>query len=145
MSLNPAILEQIFTEIEYVGIGKTLEKYNIRSDIFFAMLDHDPAMESKYTRALKHRTELLVDKIPDIAKECLDPQRARVEIDALKWYASKMEPKKYSDRLDINLNQTVDIVGALTEARSRLPQPIQVLNSQPQSPDLQSELDALLS
>lgn len=143
--ISSVILDQIIEDIVTQGLNKSLEKHSIHPSIFFTQLERTPTLLEAYARALRHRTETLVDKIPDIARETLDPQRARVEIDALKWYASKMEPRKYSERLEIGISQTPDIRAALSEANARIPQPLQVIKSSPHSTSLQSELDALMS
>lgn len=54
---------------------------------------------AQYTRAREEQTETFVDQIVSIADEEDDPQRARVRIDARKWVASKLKPKKYGDRI----------------------------------------------
>lgn len=77
----------------------------------------------KYTRAREQQADLLADQIITIADDHAndtiinpnsgEPQmnaewvaRCRVQIDARKWKASKLAPKKYSDRVvqDVNLN-----------------------------------------
>lgn len=46
------------------------------------------------------------EEIVIIADSCTDPHKARLQIDARKWYASKLAPKKYGDKLDLNANHT---------------------------------------
>ncbi len=54
--------------------------------------------------------DLMVEDLVHIADTDHDPNRARVRIDARKWVASKLAPKKYGERLDVshsgNLNLT---------------------------------------
>ena len=35
---------------------------------------------------------------------------ARLRIDTRKWYASKLKPKKYGDKIDANLNHTGELI-----------------------------------
>ena len=58
----------------------------------------------------------------DIVDAEVDVQRARLKCDNLKWAAARIDPDKWGDRLNLDINQTVDIGGALADAmkRSRL-------------------------
>jgi hypothetical protein len=66
----------------------------------------------------------LVDYVPD--NEAI--QRSRVRIDARKWYASKMVPRIYGDKVDVDLNATGDLAEMLKRATNNdagLPKPIE--------------------
>jgi hypothetical protein len=52
-----------------------------------------------YARAREERADLIADEIVTIADNDPDPNRARVRIDARKWWAAKVNPKKYGDKL----------------------------------------------
>jgi hypothetical protein len=57
---------------------------------------------NQYARAKDESADALADDILDIADEKLeDPQSRRVRIDARKWIASKLKPKKYGDKLEL--------------------------------------------
>lgn len=79
---------------------------------------------AQYARAKEEQAELLVEQILEIAdytekdtiytesgekadKEWIN--RSRLRVDARKWLASKLLPKKYGDRTDINLSGNVKI------------------------------------
>lgn len=70
----------------------------------------------QYVRAKLESSDALAEDIQDIASKTLngmyDPKAAHVAIDAYKWTASKLKPKKYGDKLD------------LTSGGEKLPQPI---------------------
>lgn len=144
-----ATFEAIFQDILTLGVIDSLKKHGVSKWTFYQTLETNPLYADAYSRALRFRTELLVDEIPKIAKECEDPNRARVEIDALKWYASKMEPKKYSDRIDLTVtHDVVNIKAARENALQRASVPLEVISStevlsQPHSQT--TELDDLLS
>ena len=101
------------------SIKKTLEKFKVTAWAFYQTIDSDPILSREYARAQQVRAELLADEIVDIADDAVDAGKARNQIDVRKWYASKMQPAKYGDRIDLNVNQTVDIGAALVEARAR--------------------------
>lgn len=46
--------------------------------------------------------------------------RNRLRVDARKWYASKVAPKKYGDKQEVVHSGQVDIANALAEARGRV-------------------------
>jgi hypothetical protein len=53
-----------------------------------------------YARARDERADLLADEIIKIADDdTKTPEHRRVQIDARKWAAAKLNPKRYSDRL----------------------------------------------
>ena len=57
------------------------------------------AFVAQYTRAREVQAERNAEEIVDIADTEPDVQRAKVRIDARKWVASKLVPKKYGDRM----------------------------------------------
>ena len=65
----------------------------------FRWLDEKPGFRDQYARAREWQAELYADEIVDISDSCADAQKARVRIDARKWTAVKLLPKKYGDRV----------------------------------------------
>ncbi len=66
-----------------------------------------------------------IDWVPD--NEAI--QRSRVRIDTRKWYAGKMVPRIYGDKVDVALDATGDLAALLKKASnndSGLPDPIEV-------------------
>lgn len=61
-----------------------------------------------------------VDALDDIAADKeMNPHRARLLSENIKWTAARLNPKAYGDRMDVNVNQTIDIGANLAEARGR--------------------------
>lgn len=88
---------------------------------FQQALASDRDMAVAYARATEIRADLLADEIITIADcENTDPARARNQINARQWLAGKLHSKRYGDRIDVNVTQTLDIGSTLAEARSRL-------------------------
>jgi hypothetical protein len=57
----------------------------------------------QYARAMEIRAHRMVDEMREIAAGVCDQAsaaRARLEIDVIKWQASKMLPKVYGDRIE---------------------------------------------
>ena len=60
-----------------------------------------PAFMEHYARAREVQTDVLADEVITIADTEPDPHKARVMIDARKWLAGKLRPKKYGDRVEV--------------------------------------------
>jgi hypothetical protein len=53
----------------------------------------------QYAIARDLQADCIAEETKDIADGTDDPQKARLQIDARKWYASKLAPKKYGDKV----------------------------------------------
>jgi len=90
----------------------------------WAIEDHE-GFSPRYACARELQAEHLFDEIVDIAdrvaneREAAIVNAARLAIDARKWVASKMLPKKYGDRLDVQQDGqlVVRIIHGLGERR----------------------------
>ncbi len=101
-------------------IKALLAKYKISAFQFYKALEQSLILRTEYSIAQEARSEVWADEIVDIADTEPCPQTARNRIDARKWYASKLLPKKFGERIDISVFTTVDIRGALDEAKQRV-------------------------
>lgn len=115
------ILNTIFEKIEGgVSARKAVIEAKISSKTFWEWLDADEEKVKQYTRACEERSEFIMDEIYDIvdATEAdvykdddgnikIDGnvvQRARLQSDIRKWHLSKLNPKKYGDKVDLTTN-----------------------------------------
>jgi hypothetical protein len=74
-----------------------------------------------YARAKEIRADVFADAIIDIVDDdSIDPQMARNRADARKWHASKMNPSRFGDRIELNINKKPDLAGALLEGKRRV-------------------------
>ena len=119
-------IETIFTKIcEEIETGRSLrsilkEDENMpSSSTFFIWLKEDVQKSKRYELATDLRTDILFDEIIEIAYNTeegtttKETERGveittgdmlghrRLKIDALKWSLSKLNPKKYGDKLDM--------------------------------------------
>lgn len=66
----------------------------------------DESFREQYARAREAQGEADADLVGDIGARVLsgelDPQAARVAMDAAKWSAGKRLPKKYGDKLELS-------------------------------------------
>lgn len=79
-----------------------------------------PAFATAVYRARAIIVDRRIDRIAHVAANEPDVNRARLIIDTDKWLASKLIPKVYGDKLDVNVNATIDISEALAAARARV-------------------------
>lgn len=54
-----------------------------------------------YAYARERQQEVFASEVLVIADTETDPQRARNRMDARKWYASKVAPKKWGDKIEV--------------------------------------------
>lgn len=85
--------------------------------VFLKWVSENESLEKQYARAMAVRSDVLFDEILEISDESnadIDitddgkvrvvgeaVQRSRLRVDARKWALSKMNPKKYGDKIDV--------------------------------------------
>jgi hypothetical protein len=84
-----------------------------------------PSFLEEYARARDDSADLDADRVADVAKRVeeglIDPNAARVAIDAYKWSAGKRKPKRYGEKVEIaststmQVSHTLDITGLSIE------------------------------
>lgn len=76
--------------------------------------DATPTAASMYASARESQADAHADEIMDIAKRAVrgevDPNAARVFIDAAKWTASKLRPKVYGEKLDLAIEHRAELL-----------------------------------
>lgn len=94
------ILERLAAGESLVKICSGDEMPGLRTVMRWAAENHDFGTE--YARAREAQAEVMDDKILTAAGKAKDdPQAARVEIEAYKWRAAKLAPKRYGDKIDV--------------------------------------------
>lgn len=103
------------------SLRKALEQVKMSSATFFEWIDKDSDKAKQYARACEDRADMIFEEILEIAdKQDSDVieidgnivtnhnviNRSRLQVDARKWALSKMNPKKYGDKLDITSDNT---------------------------------------
>lgn len=131
--------EHIFQEIEN---GKSLRevlrgKNMPSSQTFYKWLNDIEELAKRYARACELRAEILFDEIIEISDHSEEDhtpftganvvQRDKLRIDARKWVLSKMNPKKYGEKID------------LTSDNKPIQQNISILNIDPLAIDETSD------
>ena len=112
------IFNTIFKTIEYgKSLRYALSKIPLSTKTFYEWLEKDEEKVKLYARATEERAEAILDEMIDIVdnntndvnvledgKEVVNNdviQRSRLRYDARKWLVSKLNPKKYGDKIDM--------------------------------------------
>jgi hypothetical protein len=96
---------ELFDSIcEQIAEGKSLRQICAKKTMpsrvaFYKWLKADPDLVNQYTRAREEQADFYADEIIEIADKAKDANKARLQVDARKWYASKLAPKKYGEKL----------------------------------------------
>lgn len=73
-------------------------------------LSENKAFSEQYARAREKQAEFYADEIIEIADSVIaaaeEVAKARLQIDARKWHASKLAPKKYGDKVTQDVNHS---------------------------------------
>ena len=84
------------------SLASLCRELNVGYSTVITWLRENEAFRANYVRAREDQADADADAVGDIAARVLsgeiDPQAARVAIDALKWAAGKRKPKVYGDK-----------------------------------------------
>lgn len=110
---------------EWIARGRSLVSYCKRKDTpgyrtVMRWLKEQPAFQADYRTAHQHQAEYLAEETLDLADKVRmttiktkradgqvdivtkdNVERTRIQVDVRKWYASKLAPKKYGDKLEL--------------------------------------------
>jgi hypothetical protein len=115
--------------IQAVSNGIALKRAAYAADMhiykFHEVISSVRELSVRYARAREIMSDVEADEAKEIADDAtLDPQHARNRIDIRKWRSSKHNSRVYGDRVDLNVQQSISISEALTDARLRLMRPV---------------------
>lgn len=99
--------------IEGKSLARVCKELEINYRTVFNWLKDKDKSEflQQYMHARAERADFLADDILDIADDnTLQADDRRIRIDARKWYAGKLKPKKYGDKLEIGGDEDKPII-----------------------------------
>lgn len=101
------------------GLNTLCKERNSSAPAFFDLMEIDEKLSERYVRARSRQAEYIADLINEEAfNDERDAEafvganhvnRSRLKIDTLKWTASKLLPKKYGDKLELDNNVSIKI------------------------------------
>jgi hypothetical protein len=110
--------------IDYLYQGKTLTQafkdFGVSPQTFYTFRNENPFIAECLARAQDDYADLLVDSAIELSDNQPDVNRARIQVDIRKWAASKYKPHRYGDRIDMNVNGTLDFKAALEQREQAL-------------------------
>ena len=105
---RPSIFTQdIANEIcKRMATGETMRKIILDdhmpvSSAIYRWLETNPAFKEQYTQARAMQADYYAEMIIDESFGSHDAAIGRLRMDALKWAASKIAPKKYGDKVEV--------------------------------------------
>jgi hypothetical protein len=122
MAFSETQINKLFNAILVeISKGKALrsilkQKEMPSNETFYKWINEDEEKSKRYARACEERADAIFDEIIEIADDSSQDevdtefgvkqntefiQRSKVRIDARKWVVSKLNPKKYGDKLDL--------------------------------------------
>lgn len=107
---------------EQIADGNSLRKICAASDmparrtVEYWLRDKDDFLR-QYARAREEQADFYADEIIEIADTETDSNIARVRIDARKWVASKLKPKKYGEKVQNEHSGQIGIREILNDIR----------------------------
>lgn len=114
-------IEQVLTDLhEGKSLQRILKEHGFRPRDFFVAIESTAQRSESYELAQMRRAELYAEECVDIADTEFDAAVAAVRIKARQWYASKLKPHKFGERIDVNVHATVDIRAAIADGRRRV-------------------------
>lgn len=135
MPAKSTYTDEIAAEIcSRVISGRSLDSIGEDQDMpsvscIYSWLRKYPLFEAEYARARDIRSDRLGNEIIRIADTEPDPQKARNMIDARKWVAARMTPRKWGDRVEVEHSGTVNhapVINVNVVAAKQEPIPIDV-------------------
>ncbi len=84
----------------------------------------NPERDKEWSIAREYGADAFADQINETANnKDIEPNHARVKIQALQWLAAKRNPRVYSDKTQMDVNvRTVDLTAIILAANARLAQ-----------------------
>lgn len=135
-----SLARQVIAQVcEGVKLKDALAELGLTRTLFYSALSSERELAVSYARAREISADFLVDEALDVVKNEPDVQRAREIANMHRWAAGKFNQKRYGERIDLNVSQTIDVSEALKEARARVVRPVidQLPTPQQQVIDLQ--------
>lgn len=81
----------------------------------FRWLNAQPQFREQYAHARDNQADTYADRAVDEALTAEDASIGRLRMDALKWAAGKLAPKRYGDKLDLSHSGQIQITKVVRE------------------------------
>lgn len=110
-AVKDLICEKIASGMSLRAIAATGE--TPKPGVICRELSLDTEFAEQYARARQAQADVLFDELIEIADDRSDdPASRRVRVDARKWAASKLKPKVYGDKVDLQVGGALKVITA---------------------------------
>ena len=105
-------------------LAAALKKVGMAKREFYAAKRDNPDIQALYIETQLARADMMVDESYEISETVLtdensDPRRARVASDIRMNIAKAFDRDRFGDNVKVNIAGTIDLTGALIEAKQR--------------------------
>lgn len=122
-AITPERIKEVLNFVEPGSdIFNVLRKLRISQNSFFLALKKNTELSNFYNECRKIRIEELLESIVaevDQADSKIELEKAKIKLNHYQWKAEKLIPEAYGAKVQIDVNKTVDIRGALEDAKAR--------------------------
>ena len=109
-----------------LSIETALNTLDLNQSGFFDACANDPDFENKFETYTKHGLKLMASGLlDDIDNPDKDITRVKMRAEHIRWLLTRLVPETYGDKMKLEVEH-VDISGALSEARNRIPQTVEL-------------------
>lgn len=149
-------LEKLFKMLySNVSLPDCIIAMRINPAVLAFARSQDVTLDAEIRKAQAFQADNMVDILPNISDHYDDARMAAVVSDNIKWIATKRYRDIYGDKMDVNVQQTIDIKDVLAIAKARVNQftiakPLPVLDAvtdiisdTPMIPHVQPDIDPL--
>lgn len=113
------IFDEVLDDISQGSPAYKAIKGKLSSATFYDILEKDAEKANKYARACAQRADLIFEETLEIADDTSEDivviddkpienpkmvQRDKLRVETRKWFLSKLHPKKYGDKTEVDLN-----------------------------------------
>jgi terminase small subunit-like protein len=117
----PEQAEQVLRLISNgMSVFKACGEVHIATNTWYDWLRAMPALELRYAHACADRAAKLAEEAHDIADQAVNAkdntavQAAKLRVDTRRWFAAKLDPKRYGDyqRTEMTVTESGNVAGA---------------------------------
>ncbi len=110
-TFTPENADQILERIsEGESLTDAAQSSGVCRQTFYRWMSDHSDLRNAYAHAREVRADWYADKLIELADQCaageLDPQSAKVAIDAYKWITCRLHPKSYGDKQSVEISKT---------------------------------------
>lgn len=106
-------------------VGAAMDAVGISRRDFYRTMRQDPELKAIYYEIQEGRADMMYDEAYEIGtSEAVNPQRARVQSEIRMKIAAAFDRKRFGEKVQLDVQGNVSVIGALEAARQRaLPPP----------------------